>query len=71
MISSSSSLVEIAGSYCHQCNPGDIEDIANQLELVLNNGNLQKIQLDQWKDQWSWLRCAEKTIQSYKSIEIC
>ncbi len=70
LISHSTSLVEIAGEYCHQCNPASIEDIASKAEQVISSGNLKIIDLELWKNKWSWSKCAIETINSYKKIQI-
>jgi glycosyltransferase involved in cell wall biosynthesis len=68
VISQSSSLEEIGREYCYQCNPADPEDIANKVATVMKKGNLQKVNLDTWKNDWSWKKCALGTIDVYKKL---
>jgi glycosyltransferase involved in cell wall biosynthesis len=66
VISRISVLEEIAKDYCYKCNPADPSDIACTVEIIMEKGNLKKVNLDSWKNEWSWKSCAEKTIEVYK-----
>lgn len=64
--SRTSSLIEIGKGYVHQCNPKDPHDIACTVEIIMEKGNLKKVNLDSFQDEWSWKKCALETIDVYK-----
>ncbi|MBC7427433.1 MAG: glycosyltransferase family 4 protein [Bacteriovorax sp.] len=66
IISRGSALDEIGKNYCYQCNPKDPADIACSVEIIMEKGNLKKVELDSWKSEWSWEKCAAETIKVYK-----
>lgn len=66
IISRGSSLDEIGKKYCYQCNPKDPSDIACSVEIIMEKGNLKKVDLESWKSEWSWKKCALETIEVYK-----
>ncbi|MBC7712768.1 MAG: glycosyltransferase family 4 protein [Rhizobacter sp.] len=66
IISRGSALDEIGKEYCYQCNPKDPSDIACSVEIIMDKGNLKKVNLDSWKSEWSWEKCASETIKVYK-----
>lgn len=66
IISQSSSLEEIGKGYCYQCDPADPESIAHNVEMVMGKGNLKKVDFNSWKNEWSWSKCADETINVYK-----
>lgn len=66
VISAAGSLGEIGNGYCYECAPDDPSDIASKTAMVMERGNPKKIELDSWKKEWSWERCALETIEVYK-----
>ena len=63
--SNTSSLNEIGKGYCYQSNPADPADIASNVLTIMEKGNLKKIELNQFENEWSWKQCALKTIKVY------
>lgn len=67
IISETSALSEIAGTYARACNPQDIHSIAKATEEIFKHGNLQKISYDEIKKLFSWEKCASETVQVYQN----
>lgn len=63
--SNTSSLNEIGKGYCYQSNPADSADIALNVSRIMENGNLKKVDLSEFHNEWSWKRCALNTISVY------
>jgi alpha-1,3-rhamnosyl/mannosyltransferase len=70
LISDAASLPEIGGQYCRMCKAHDVKDIAEKTADIIQNGNLVKINLEEWKTKWSWSKCARETIKTYQKIYI-
>lgn len=66
LISAAGSLGEIGNGYCHQCDPANPGHIASQVEIIMEHGNIKKIDLEVWKKDWSWEKCALGTIAVYE-----
>lgn len=66
IISNTTSLSEIGKDYCLQVNPADVEEIAFNVERIFMNGNPKKVDLEEWRNTWSWDNCAQKTMDVYK-----
>lgn len=64
--SNTSSLNEIGKGYCYQSNPADPADIAFNVNVIMEKGNLKKIDLAEFQNEWSWEKCALKTISVYQ-----
>lgn len=64
--SNTSSLNEIGHGYCYQSNPADPADIALNVNMIMEKGNLKKVDLGEFQKEWSWEKCAHKTINVYK-----
>lgn len=64
--SRTSSLNEIGKGYCYQCNPMDPSDIACTVEIIMEKGNMKKVDLSLFQAEWSWNECAKNTIDVYK-----
>jgi glycosyltransferase involved in cell wall biosynthesis len=64
--SNTSSLNEIGLGYCYQSNPADPADIAFNVSVIMEKGNLKKVNLAEFQSDWSWNKCAQKTINVYK-----
>ena len=64
--SNTSSLNEIGRGYCYQSNPADPADIALNVNMIMEKGNLKKVDLGEFQKEWSWEKCAHKTINVYK-----
>ena len=64
--SRTSSLNEIGKGYCYQCNPMDPADIACTVEIIMEKGNMKKVEMDSFQTEWSWKSCAQKTIGVYQ-----
>jgi glycosyltransferase involved in cell wall biosynthesis len=63
--SNTSSLNEIGKGYCYQSNPADPADIASNVHTIMEKGNLKKVNLVEFQNEWSWKQCALKTIKVY------
>jgi alpha-1,3-rhamnosyl/mannosyltransferase len=66
IISRGSSLDEVSEGYCYQCNPKDPSDIACSVEIIMEKGNLKKVDLETFQEKWSWKNCASETLKVYK-----
>lgn len=64
--SRTSSLDEIGKGYCYQCNPNDPSDIACTVEIIMEKGNMKKVDFNSFQSEWSWKKCALETIDVYK-----
>lgn len=69
IISKSSSLHELGSSYCHECDPANPEDIAEKVKLTMENGNIKKIDINEFSREWNWDKCALQTIEVYKRAQ--
>ena len=67
--SNTSSLNEIGKGYCYQSNPADPADIASNILTIMEKGNLRKVDLNQFENEWSWKKCALNTIKVYKKAQ--
>lgn len=69
--SNTSSILEVGGDAVIYCNPYDVDDIKNKIELVLNNENLQKKMIKKGFDRtklFSWDKSAQEHIQVFKEL---
>jgi glycosyltransferase involved in cell wall biosynthesis len=66
IISQSSSLHEIGNKYCYECDPSDPGDIADKVALIMEKGNLKRIEISEFQKDWNWDKCALETIKVYK-----
>lgn len=64
--SNTSSLNEIGLGYCYQSNPADPADIAFNVSMIMEKGNLKKVDLVEFQSVWNWKKCAQNTIGVYK-----
>lgn len=64
--SNTSSLNEIGAGYCYQSNPADPADIAFNVNMIMEKGNLKKVDLGLFQKDWSWEKCAHNTIAVYR-----
>lgn len=68
LISKGGALEEIAGEICHSATPSDIGDIYVQTRNVMENGNKTVVDMNEWKEKWSWKNSALATMKIYKSL---
>lgn len=69
--SNSSSLIEVVGNKEFLFDPEDTDDIAEKIDLILNNQNFRNTALENSKKQeklFSWKNSAQKTLDIYKQI---
>lgn len=66
IISQSSSLEELGKGICYLCNPAEPEDIAEKVAIIMKTGNLKKLDMSDFRKDWSWNKCALETIEVYK-----
>lgn len=66
-----SSLPEVGGDAVIYCNPYDVDDIKNKIELVLNDENLQKEMIQKGLNRsklFSWEKSAQEHIKIFKEL---
>lgn len=66
-----SSLPEVGGDAVVYCNPYDVDDIRDKIELVINNENLQKEMIQKGlkrAKQFTWKKSAEKHLKVFKKV---
>jgi len=71
IISNVSSLPEVGGDAVLYCNPYDIEDIKNKIEMVLNDEKLQKSMREkgiQRAKNFTWEKSAKEHLKLFKEV---
>lgn len=66
-----SSLPEVGGDAVVYCNPYDIVDIKNKIEMVLNNENLQEEMIEKGlkrAQEFTWEKASEEHIKVFKEV---
>ena len=66
-----SSLPEVGGDAVIYCNPYDVDDIKNKIELVLNDENLQTEMIQKGLNRsklFSWEKSAQGHIKIFKEL---
>lgn len=69
--SNTSSLPEVGGDAVVYCNPYDLNDIKNKIEIVLNDDNLQKEMIKKGLERaklFSWEKSAEEHIKVFEEV---
>lgn len=69
--SNTSSLPEVGGDAVVYCNPYDLNDIKNKIEIVLNDENLQKEMIKNGLERaklFSWEKSAEDHMKVFKKV---
>lgn len=68
LISKTPALMEIAGVECHSAHPENISEIIETTWQIIENGNKQNINLETWKNKWSWANAATQTYAIYQGL---
>ena len=66
-----SSLPEVGGDAVIYCNPYDVEDIKNKIEMVLNDENLQKQMIEKGLKRtklFTWEKAAKEHLKVFKKV---
>jgi glycosyltransferase involved in cell wall biosynthesis len=71
IISNISSLPEVGGDAAVYCNPYDVEDIKEKIEIILNNEELQKQMIEKGVKRvnfFTWEKAAKEHIKIFKEV---
>jgi len=71
IVSNVSSLSEVGGDAVIYCNPYDVEDIKNKIEMVLNDENLQKQMIEKGLKRaklFTWEKAAKEHLRVFEEV---